>query len=311
MEPFSYHEGQRTVQREANSVSCADKLATWVGPVAEFASIADLIVMASLVADGFHVVALSGPAPLVRAREDGASIVVDFPAALGVHLPVGAAAGGIVINPAQARRSRIAGVLVDDGRGLTIRCRVGFTNCRKYMTPTVSSGDSVHVGPVERQAIALDDPRTVAILAAAETAFLVTATPDAVADVSHRGGQPGFLRYQAASATIEWTEYLGDGMFVSTGNLRADGRFALLVLEFGTGDALRLDGEALYTNIRADRKERVDALIQAGEPFPVQGRMTAIVRRAERLVGFTHPRIRVARKERITSADSTQVQHPQ
>ena len=311
MEPFAYHEGQRTVQREANSVLCADKLASWVGPVVEFATIADLIVMASLGADGFRVAALSGPAPLVRAREEAGDIQVGFPAALGAHLPIGAAVGGIVINPATARRSRIAGFLAGDGDELTVRCRVGFTNCRKYMTPTVSSGNSIHVGPVERRPITLNDPWAVTVLASAETAFLVTATPDGVADVSHRGGQPGFLRYQPDSMTLEWTEYLGDGMFVSTGNLRNSGRFALLVLEFATGDALRLDGEAAYTNIRADRKERVDALIQAGEPFPVQGRMTAVVRGAERLVEFTQPRTRVARKQRITSADTTEVQHPQ
>ncbi len=311
MEPFSYHEGQRTVQREANSVLCADKLATWAGPVVEFASIADLIVMAGVGPDGYRVAALSGPAPLVRAREEAGDILVGFPAALGAHLPIGAAVGGIVINPAEARRSRIAGLLAGEGNEPTLRCRVGFTNCRKYMTPTVSSGNSVHVGPVERRPIALNDPWVATVLASAETAFLVTATPDACADVSHRGGQPGFLRYQPASATLEWTEYLGDGMFVSTGNLRSNGRFALLVLEFATGDALRLDGEAAYANIRTDRKERVDALIQAGEPFPVQGRMTAIIRAAERLVGFTQPRTRVARKQRITSADTTEVQHPQ
>ena len=33
MEPFTYHEGQRAIQREANSVRCADKLSSWVGPV--------------------------------------------------------------------------------------------------------------------------------------------------------------------------------------------------------------------------------------------------------------------------------------
>ena len=311
MEPFSYHEGQRIVQREANSVRCADKLATWVGPVVEFATIADLIVMASLAEDGFQVAALSGPAPLVAAREEGADIVIGFPNALGLRLPVGRRAGGIVINPAQARRSRISGVLVQQGEELVIRCQVGFTNCRKYMAPTASTGSAVHIGPTERRPLRLDDPWAIAAVAAAETAFLVTATPGAVADVSHRGGHPGFLRYVPTPGTIEWTEYLGDGMFVSTGNLRIDGRFALLILEFETGDALRLDGEATYTNIRADRHERVDALIQAGEPFPVQGRMTANVRRAERLLHFTEPRTRIPRKARITSADTTEVQHPQ
>jgi hypothetical protein len=148
-------------------------------------------------------------------------------------------------------------------------------------------------------------------IARGETAFLVTQTPDGGADVSHRGGQPGFLHFEAARTTISWTEYLGDGMFVSTGNLRDHARFALIVLDLASGDAARLDGTATYTNVRRDRHERVDALLQASEPFPIQGRMEATVERTSRLVGFCHPRVRVERRARITSADSTAVQHPQ
>lgn len=89
-----------------------------------------------------------------------------------------------------------------------------------------------------------------------ETAFLVTETPNGVADVSHRGGQAGFLRYLPDARTLAWTEYLGDGMFVSTGNLRQRGRFALIVLELETGDAVRLNGTAHYSNVRRERHER-------------------------------------------------------
>lgn len=47
MKSFRYHEGQRAVQHEANSIQCADKLSRWVGPVAAFTAIADLIILAS------------------------------------------------------------------------------------------------------------------------------------------------------------------------------------------------------------------------------------------------------------------------
>jgi hypothetical protein len=311
MQPFHYHDGQREIQREANSVPAADKLSTWIGPVATYTNEADLIVLACADADTLQIAALSGPAPLATARDAGGEITVSLPGVLTSLLPVDRQWGGIVINPATARRSRVAGRPTLNGLLVDIPCAVAFTNCRKYMTPTSSSGASTHAGPTAHEVLTQDDPWVAEIIARGETAFLVTATPDGVADVSHRGGQPGFLRLDAASRRVTWTEYLGDGMFVSTGNIRREPRFALIVLDYDSGDALRLDGEARYTNVRRDRHERVDALLQAAEPFPVQGSMEATIQRVSRLVQFCQPRTRVERRTRITSADTTAVQHPQ
>jgi len=312
MRPVEYHDGQREVQCEANSTRAADKLSTWVGPVIQYANEADLIVLASVSHDGeLKVVALSGPAPLVTASESDGGIMMHTPPELADRLPMDNAWGGIVINPAAARRSRVAGAPVRQANVISIPFSTAFTNCRKYITPTSSTGDDAHIGPITTEPRELDDPWIAGTIAHGETAFLVTATPDGVADVSHRGGPPGFLHYDARAREIGWTEFLGDGMFVSTGNIRRRSLFALLVLDFASGDAVRLDGMAQYTNVRADRHERVDALLQASEPFPVQGRMVATVDRVARLERFCLPRVRVERRTRITSADSTAVQHPQ
>jgi len=312
MRPVEYHDGQREVQCEANSTKAADKLSTWVGPVIQYANEADLIVLASVGADGaLNVAALSGRAPLVSASETDGGIMMHTPLELADRLPADNPWGGIVINPAAARRSRVAGTPVRGANAVSIPFTTAFTNCRKYITPTASTGDDAYIGPITTEPRDLDDPWIIDTIAHGETAFLVTATPENIADVSHRGGPPGFLRYVPASGEIGWTEFLGDGMFVSTGNIRRRSRFALLVLDFVSGDAVRLDGDAEYTNVRTDRHERVAALVQADEPFPVQGRIVATVDRAARLEGFCLPRVRVERRTRITSADSTAVQHPQ
>jgi hypothetical protein len=310
--PVAYHEGQREVQCEANSTKAADKLSTWVGPVIQYANEADLIVLASEGAGGeLNVGALSGPAPLVSASEFDGGIMMHAPIELATRLATDKPWGGIVINPAAARRSRVAGMPVRESDVMSIPFTTAFTNCRKYITPTASTGSDTHLGPTAIEPCDLDDAWIVDTIAHGETAFLVTATPDGVADVSHRGGPPGFLRYTPAAREIAWTEFLGDGMFISTGNIRSRARFALLVLDFASGDAVRLDGDAQYTNVRTDRHERVAALVQADEPFPVQGRIVATVTRATRLRSFCLPRVRVERRTRITSADSTAVQHPQ
>jgi hypothetical protein len=311
MEPFRYHPGQREVQREANSVPVADNLSTWVGPVIDFARQADLVVLASAAPpEDLVLAALSGPAPLVEARETDGGIVVRFPPALLEIVEAERLCGGIVIHLARARRSRVGGRLRRTAEGAELSCQVAFTNCRKYMAPSLPVGEGLRIGPIRSEALALDDPWVRRTVARAETAFLATRTPDGLPDVSHRGGPPGFLRLDEASTAIQWTEYLGDGMFVSAGNVRHGRRFTLIVLDLGSGDALRLDATGDYTNLRADRKARVDALLQANEPFPVQGAMRGEVRAASRLVGFCHPRERLLRQERITSTCTTREQHP-
>jgi hypothetical protein len=285
-------------------------LSVWVGPVAKFAAQADLVVLASLADGALTVGALSGPAPLVEAKEVADVTRVSLPPELLTVLPAGQPCGGIVINPAQARRARIAGLLAAEAGKVTLEGSAAFTNCRKYMKPTASTGDGLRVGPSARVPLELSDPWLAATVAAAETAFLVTANPEGVADASHRGGPPGFLKFDPAAATLGWTEYLGDGMFVSTGNLRLSPRFGLVALEFSSGDAAWLEGEARYENLRADRKARVDALLQDSEPFAVQGRLTARIDRAARLVGFCHPRVFVEGKARVTSAVHPDEQQP-
>jgi hypothetical protein len=311
VQPFKYHDGQREVQREANSIACADKLSGWVGPVAQFAALADLVVLANQRDDQWRIAAISGTPPLLSIAEASDGLTLHLPADLAQWLPEGDACGGIVINPEQARRSRVAGVLTRRGDRLDLPCSVAFTNCRKYMAPTTSSDGAPYIGPQRTENCAFSDAWITGVIAQCETSFLVTATPSDIADVSHRGGPPGFLRYDSTATKLSWTEYLGDGMFVSTGNLRRRERAVLVALDFESGDAARLDLDCHYDNALADRHERVDALIQAGEPFPVQGHIRARVRSASRLVGFCRPRIRVVSRSRITSADAIDVQHPQ
>lgn len=310
MRPFEYHDGQRAVQREANSVKCADKLSTWVGPVSDFALIADLVVLASVESETFRVAAISGRAPLVVASENNGDILMQFPTALVPLLGKDHAWGGIVINLAQARRSRISGIPIAGDDGVTMQCETAFTNCRKYMVPSRDAGNARHVGPESVEALDLDDPWVESTVENGETAFLITGSPAGVADASHRGGHPGFLRYDDVTHTIAWTDYLGDGMFVSMGNVRSSGHAVLIVLEFSTGDALRLELDATYTNIRKDRHERVDALLQENEPHPVQGRAVALITRAERLKKFCNPRTRIE-QHAFNSENTRAEQHPQ
>lgn len=58
---------------------------------------------------------------------------------------------------------------------------------------------------------------------------------------------------------------MGDGIFKSAGNVRATGKFTLLVPDMESGDAVELVGAGKYTNTRPERRLRLDYAHSANE----------------------------------------------
>lgn len=81
--------------------------------------------------------------------------------------------------------------------------------------------------------------------------------------VQFRGGPPGFLTV-LDEHTIAWADYRGNLQHVSTGNLRGDGRMALIAVDYATRRRLKLFGTARVVRIDEDR-ELVNRLAAAGE----------------------------------------------
>jgi hypothetical protein len=319
MRPLRYHAGQLAVQAEANTTHVADKLAGWVGPVERYAVGADLIVLAVTASDGTLAhVAVSGDPPLADPEAPGVLRIPD--AAAAVILATGAASasgstaagvavGGLVISLARAERARINGTVLRDEDGGALAIDERFTLCRKYLAPSIPVGSGLHVGPAAVAPIEIDDPWVARVLAAAETAFLASRSPDGAPDVAHRGGPPGFLVLEATTATVSWTEFVGDGVFKSAGNVRATGIATLLVPDLASGDAVELEGSAAYTNVLTRFLPREDALVQHSERFPTQGRMVLTVRSARRLRSVIAPRRRID-GDTVTSRDHPEEQAP-
>jgi len=76
-----------------------------------------------------------------------------------------------------------------------------------------------------------------------DTFFLSTYHPVKGADASHRGGFPGFIRVPNETQ-ISWPDYSGNGMFMSLGNIVVNPIAGILVINFETGKALQISGEA-------------------------------------------------------------------
>jgi hypothetical protein len=150
------------------------------------------------------------------------------------------------------------------------------------------------------------------LLARAEASFLASLAPDGAPDVAHRGGPPGFLSFDPGSRRLTWTEFLGDGVFKSAGNVRATGVATLLVPDFESGDAIEfVCSAATYENTRTQRVQRLDPLVQHKDQFPPQGTITCTVDSVLLLKSAVQPRKRIEKALKVTSRSAVDEQAPQ
>lgn len=70
----------------------------------------------------------------------------------------------------------------------------------------------------------------------------VTATQGT--DVSHRGGDRGFVEVAAGAAQLRWPDYRGNDFFMTLGNIAASGHASLMFVDYETGAMLRTEGTA-------------------------------------------------------------------
>lgn len=149
--------------------------------------------------------------------------------------------GLLAIEPHTRRRMRVNGTAVQAGDSLVVWSEQAYANCPKYIQtrePTTAPGASSGLGrgtsPSRRH---LD------WIAAADTFFIATRAEGYGADVSHRGGNPGFVRI-TGPRTLEFLDYPGNGMYMTLGNLELDPRAGLLFPDWERGETLQLTGRA-------------------------------------------------------------------
>jgi predicted pyridoxine 5'-phosphate oxidase superfamily flavin-nucleotide-binding protein len=159
--------------------------------------------------------------------------------------------GVLGIDFSTRRRARANGHMVDrDATGIRIAVDQSFGNCPQYIqlrtvaSPEVDSAAAAS-GPTEFLSH-LDDSARAAI-AGVDTFFVASRSRAGSgsafgADISHRGGRPGFVRIDGDVLTIP--DFRGNRYFNTLGNLMAEPRASLLFVDFETGDLLQLQGTA-------------------------------------------------------------------
>jgi predicted pyridoxine 5'-phosphate oxidase superfamily flavin-nucleotide-binding protein len=198
---------------------------------------------------------LSGEPGFVRTPDDRTLAVAALPAGddpFAAVLVAGAPVGVLGIELATRRRNRANGVIARTGpEGFVVAVAESFGNCPKYITPrdvvAVPATSDAEAGRVSEEGERLS-ARAAALVAATDTFFLATVARPEIggADVSHRGGPPGFVTIgeHDGGTVLSVPDYPGNAFFNSFGNLEVDARAGLLIVDFATGDTLSLTGTA-------------------------------------------------------------------
>lgn len=225
---------------------------------------------------------LVGPPGVVRSSEDGTLLEVTMLPDQGDPIAPAifpeSAVGVVAIDFSTRRRYRVNGTVRPAETGFSLEVREAFGNCPKYIHAYVPQPD----GPVShespRTSDRLDERQTLWI-EQAETLFLGTSHPDAGADVSHRGGAPGFVRVTGPRQLV-WGDYSGNRLFQSLGNTAVHPPAGLLFIEGETGSTLQLTGsldidwspEAAATIPGAERVLRfsIDQVVERPSAIPLR-----------------------------------------
>ncbi|WP_240436847.1 pyridoxamine 5'-phosphate oxidase family protein [Streptomyces sporangiiformans] len=262
-----YHPGSRAVQDHVGVREFADHVGRSIGqgirPVAAaFLELQPMLVLgaadrtgrvwASLLTGAPGFVRATGPRQIsvaggVREGDPLAdTLAAGTPAASSAGVPVGEATGvpvgTIALDPRTRRRMRLNGRARPTPRGFAVEADQVFSNCPKYLqkrdhyeeVPRRAAGAARRSGQLH--------PEQRKFVEAADTFFLATVHGHG-ADASHRGGNPGFVRADSPSE-LSWRDYPGNSMFLTLGNLAADPRAGLLLLDWVTGTTLQLTGTA-------------------------------------------------------------------
>jgi predicted pyridoxine 5'-phosphate oxidase superfamily flavin-nucleotide-binding protein len=175
--------------------------------------------------------------------------------------------GLLGIDLSTRRRIRANGrIALRDAGGIHITIEQSFGNCPQYIqlrTIAATRAPTAQAAPAPAESLhRLDDAARTAI-GTADTFFVAsrsrardadrarddTRAGDAAAygaDISHRGGRPGFVRVddERGGNVLTIPDFSGNRYFNTLGNLIAEPRASLLFVDFESGDLLQLQGTA-------------------------------------------------------------------
>jgi predicted pyridoxine 5'-phosphate oxidase superfamily flavin-nucleotide-binding protein len=263
-----FHEGERLIQERTgeretallNGRLIADRIP---GAARSFMAQQRLCVCAGLSGDGdLWAHFLTGVPGFATATADLKFVDLQLADEHGVvhstplfsDLTVATPLGMLFIELATRRRLRINGtVSALTHAAVQVAVHEAFPNCPKYVQrrQIAEIGQQTRATAIE-QGGALNEA-TAQWIRNADTLFVASSHPDGRVDASHRGGNPGFVRYSADVLIIP--DYAGNSLYNTLGNFALNPRAGLTFVDFDHGRQLQLTGDVeLRFDVQSERE---------------------------------------------------------
>lgn len=252
-----FHEGEIAVQRRAGESPMAERNGAVIGNKIPRGALAFVRQQPLAVAGARDINGrpwaslLLGKPGFLDPDEDGRSLRIHFDAAarrqsalFRQSIAATRMFGMLIIDLGSRRRLRINGraasISADE---LLLNVDEAYPNCPKYIQRR-----SIRPGPQDtplatrpqREGTVLD-PELTALVRNADTFFVASAHRSHGVDVSHRGGDPGFVQV-IDPATLKIPDYPGNSMFNTLGNLALNPNAGLVFPDFEGHRILQLTG---------------------------------------------------------------------
>jgi predicted pyridoxine 5'-phosphate oxidase superfamily flavin-nucleotide-binding protein len=104
-------------------------------------------------------------------------------------------------------------------------------------------------------------PDEVAFITASDSFFLASVTSTGWPYMQHRGGKPGFLRV-VNPTLLAFADYKGNRQMLSTGNIQANDRVSLFLIDYPQRSRLKILGHARIE----DARQHPELVAQFAEP---------------------------------------------
>ena len=143
-----------------------------------------------------------------------------------------------------SRRVRVNARGVTKGGAIFLTTDDVYGNCRRYLQERIFIGSRPRSAVDQEPQIGTElSTSQQQQISQADTFFIATDNPEHGADVSHKGGNPGFVRILDAQH-IAFPDYNGNSMFNTLGNVTVNPHAGLLFIDFDSGRTLQLTGRA-------------------------------------------------------------------
>lgn len=201
---------------------------------------------------------VAGPPGFVHTPDAGSMQMALAPDAADpvlARLVPGAPVGVLGLEPHTRRRNRMNGRVAAFGaHGLEVSVAQSFGNCPKYIQARAPGLRAVVTPAAPAQVLGAGlDATALGLIARSDTMFIASASAaqpgtrrNEGVDVSHRGGEPGFVHAEQTEQALVLTlpDYPGNLFFNTLGNLALHPQAGLLWVDYEDGGLLHVTARA-------------------------------------------------------------------